>query len=257
MSSETLISGMPKVAEEEWQLHGVSVPVHIYVERRNGNRVAINKDKVIIRLPRLRAKLTYTRSLNWAKEWLIDQTSAKPELLDRFKVFSYQDGHTFRTAYHSYQLGLQLIDGDKCTARLLKDNVISCKVPKAVSDRERSKLIQKVAARIIAKHTTAAVTDRIHQLNAQHFQQTVNNVRIKNTKSNWGSCSNNGNINISVRTLFAPLDVQDYVFVHELAHLIELNHSSRYWNLVHRAMPDYRIKEQWLNEHGSTDFFRL
>ena len=59
-----------------------------------------------------------------------------------------------------------------------------------------------------------------------------------------------GNINISTRLLFAPDDVLEYVCIHELAHLIEHNHSQRFWMLVAQAMPDYTAKETWLKEKG-------
>jgi predicted metal-dependent hydrolase len=58
-------------------------------------------------------------------------------------------------------------------------------------------------------------------------------------------------LNFSSRLLFAPQDVQDYVIIHELAHLIELNHSDAFWQLVADAMPNYSEKENWLKENGA------
>ncbi|MDV7393186.1 M48 family metallopeptidase, partial [Arthrospira platensis SPKY1] len=72
----------------------------------------------------------------------------------------------------------------------------------------------------------------------------------KYNSSNWGSCSSGRNINLSTRLLFAPPAVQDYVIIHELAHLVELNHSDRFWKLVSEIMPDYEEKEKWLKEYG-------
>jgi len=78
----------------------------------------------------------------------------------------------------------------------------------------------------------------------------INKIFFKNLRSRWGSCSERSNINISTGLLFAPEDVLEYICIHELAHLIEQNHSSRFWQLVEKAMPDYREKEKWLNENG-------
>jgi len=64
------------------------------------------------------------------------------------------------------------------------------------------------------------------------------------------SCSSKSNINLSTRLLFAPSDVIDYVIVHELTHLIEMNHSQKFWNLVKSVMPNYKQKEKWLKEYG-------
>jgi predicted metal-dependent hydrolase len=73
---------------------------------------------------------------------------------------------------------------------------------------------------------------------------------LKYNQTNWGSCSTRGNINLSTRLLFAPDDVIDYVIIHELAHLLEMNHSNRFWNIVKKAMPEYREKEVWLKKNG-------
>jgi predicted metal-dependent hydrolase len=95
------------------------------------------------------------------------------------------------------------------------------------------------------------VTRRVHELNARHYQKPVKAVHLKYNHSNWGSCSSKGNINLSTRLLFAPAFVLDYVIIHELAHLIEMNHSDRFWKHVSRAMPDYQKAERWLKKHGS------
>ncbi|HKZ41668.1 MAG TPA: M48 family metallopeptidase, partial [Candidatus Hodarchaeales archaeon] len=58
--------------------------------------------------------------------------------------------------------------------------------------------------------------------------------------------------NISTRLLFAPDEVLEYVCIHELAHLIEHNHSDRFWALVEKAMPYYPQQKQWLKEHGES-----
>jgi predicted metal-dependent hydrolase len=75
-------------------------------------------------------------------------------------------------------------------------------------------------------------------------------VSIKEQKSRWGSCSRAGNLNFNWRLLLAPLPVLDYVVVHELCHLRELNHSPAFWALVARACPDYLIHRRWLRQHG-------
>ncbi|MFI5271838.1 MAG: M48 family metallopeptidase [Ktedonobacterales bacterium] len=77
-------------------------------------------------------------------------------------------------------------------------------------------------------------------------------VAIKEQKSRWGSCSRAGNLNFNWRLLLAPLPVLDYVVVHELCHLRELNHSPDFWRLVARGCPDYAAHRRWLRQHGRT-----
>lgn len=79
---------------------------------------------------------------------------------------------------------------------------------------------------------------------------TFNKIKISNARGRWGSCSYNGNINFSWRLIMAPLEVLDYVVVHELSHLKHRDHSSRFWNRVASIMPNYKIHRQWLKNNG-------
>lgn len=65
-------------------------------------------------------------------------------------------------------------------------------------------------------------------------------VKISGAKTRWGSCSTRRNLNFSWRLIMAGIDVVDYVVVHELAHLLEMNHSPRFWEIVAAVLPDYR-----------------
>ena len=75
--------------------------------------------------------------------------------------------------------------------------------------------------------------------------------RISNAKKRWGSCSIKGSLNFSWRLIMAPVDVIDYVIVHELVHLAEHNHSRKFWQKVANIMPDYRKHRKWLRENGN------
>ena len=103
---------------------------------------------------------------------------------------------------------------------------------------------------MIGKHFHADISKRVHALNKDFFQKDIKSVNLKYNSSNWGSCSTKGNINLSTRLLFAPDEVIDYVIIHELTHLIEMNHSSKFWKIVKSIMPDYKQKEKWLKVNG-------
>jgi predicted metal-dependent hydrolase len=82
-----------------------------------------------------------------------------------------------------------------------------------------------------------------------------NAVRFRNQKSRWGSCSSRGNININWRLIGAPLEVIDYILVHELSHLQHMDHSKDFWRLVAKHQPQYLESEKWLDEnHAALDF---
>jgi predicted metal-dependent hydrolase len=73
---------------------------------------------------------------------------------------------------------------------------------------------------------------------------------LRDQRSRWGSCSSKGTLSFNWRLVLAPHDVLDYVVVHEICHLVELNHSERFWRLVEKRRPAYRESKQWLDDHG-------
>lgn len=73
---------------------------------------------------------------------------------------------------------------------------------------------------------------------------------IRDTRSRWGSCSHRSGIALSWRLILMPENIRDYVVAHEVAHLVEMNHSPRFWSLVARLHPDFKTARQWLRHHG-------
>ena len=71
-------------------------------------------------------------------------------------------------------------------------------------------------------------------------------VSIRSMRTRWGSCSSQGNLSFHYKTIFLPEALQDYLIVHELCHLQEMNHSKNFWSLVARAVPDYRLLRKQL-----------
>lgn len=75
-------------------------------------------------------------------------------------------------------------------------------------------------------------------------------VVIRNQRTRWGSCSAKGTVSLNWRLIQAPPAVRDYLILHELMHLREMNHSPRFWAWVQRVCPDYAESERWLKQHG-------
>ena len=77
-----------------------------------------------------------------------------------------------------------------------------------------------------------------------------NQVRVKEQKTLWGSCSSKNNINLNYLLIMAPMKVIDYVIVHELVHTIHKNHSAKFWQKVETIMPNYKDSRNWLKDNG-------
>jgi predicted metal-dependent hydrolase len=86
---------------------------------------------------------------------------------------------------------------------------------------------------------------------AQALGVTIKRVSVRDQSSRWGSCSSTGVLSYSWRLILAPAFVLDYLAVHEVAHLIEMNHSRRFWRLVEKICPDVGRAKAWLDAHGA------
>lgn len=73
-------------------------------------------------------------------------------------------------------------------------------------------------------------------------------ISVRNQKTRWGSCSAKGNLNFNYKILFLPEKLADYIIVHELCHLEEMNHSPKFWNLVANEIPDYLSRRKELRK---------
>jgi predicted metal-dependent hydrolase len=91
--------------------------------------------------------------------------------------------------------------------------------------------------------------ERISTFAAQ-FGFRYQKIRISSARTRWGSCSSRGTLSFTYRLVMAPMQVVDYVVLHELVHTQIRNHSKTFWNKVGELMPDYKIRLTWLKKNG-------
>ncbi|MCX8055629.1 MAG: M48 family metallopeptidase [Ignavibacteria bacterium] len=119
---------------------------------------------------------------------------------------------------------------------------------------------QLLIASDLSKHIKPLLKQLIIKMAKEYFSVNVakwasvmelkyNRISIKNTVSRWGSCSSLGNLNFNWKLAFAPLEVIDYIIIHELSHLRHLNHSSDFWNEVRKYCPEYKKHKKWLKDN--------
>jgi len=112
---------------------------------------------------------------------------------------------------------------------------------------------QKIAPALIRFYQRAAKPYFAERLNlwAERMNLHPRQLILSSAKTRWGSCTSNGDIRLSWRLMQAPTSVIDYVVIHELAHLAEMNHSARFWAIVAQACPHWKSERAWLKQHGS------
>lgn len=86
---------------------------------------------------------------------------------------------------------------------------------------------------------------------AKRLGVSFQKIRIGSQRTRWGSCSSKGTISYNWKLILMPEEIMDYVVVHELCHLKEMNHSIMFWQLVASILPDYATRRTWLKQHGN------
>ena len=129
-------------------------------------------------------------------------------------------------------------------ARLIDDQPV-LEVP-GVGDAVGRKLLSWL------KQEARKELDRIVTLHAGEIGVRPKQIRITDTTSRWGSCSSNRTLSFSWRIIMAPPEVLNYLAAHEVAHLVEMNHSERFWALTRRLCPDTNVQKNWLRKNGAT-----
>ncbi len=240
---------MKRIEPTYIKIDGHSVPAKVYLENRNNVRVSIGKTAAFLRMPRQLNKKEVKNQLGWFQRWVEAQFNSNEDLKNRFFPKSYQTGDILKVGERTYTLVVNHESRSTSSAKL-KDGQIQLKLNKDLTSIQLSKSIKTLLSRVIGQDFKKDITNRVLEINERYFKKDIKSVNLKYNSSNWGSCSSKSNINLSTRLLFAPSDVIDYVIVHELTHLIEMNHSQKFWNLVKSVMPNYKQKEKWLKEYG-------
>ncbi len=228
-------------------IDGIKVPIRIVEERRASARVALGGSHVILRIPKaILFKTNIDKHIEWASNWLHQLKISKPEILNRYtnqKI--YADGDIFTIGGQRFFMEIIKSNKETGSIKLQKEGVLKIDIPDS-ENYDAQKLIKNLLIKFAQKYFLPKITERVNHYNNLYFHKPINSVRLKYNKSNWGSCSTGKNLNFSVRLFFAPADVVDYVVIHELAHLVEMNHSDRFWKIVSDIMPDYVQKEKLL-----------
>lgn len=241
----------PSETQLQIEVRGYQVPVRVIQEVRRSVRASVGKKSASLRIPKFLRPEAQAQHLHWFKTWLEQQADKQPGIFQKFATKDYRSGDTLVVGKRQYRLQIQYVDKTSCTGKL-SDGVLALQLSATSTSH---KTIAQLISRLIAKDFLPEIRQRVQELNARFFQKPIKKISLKYNYSNWGSCSSKGNINLSTRLLLAPERVLDYVIIHELAHLVELNHSARFWQLVKAAMPDYQEQEKWLKAHGNSCMF--
>lgn len=228
--------------------------VFIHLEQRESSRVSIGRTGVQIRLPLELSREEQFKEILRLKKWAIEKLKEKPPEFKHKGSRKYNNGDKLQLGNEEYLLSLSFSEKQSSSAKAV-GNAFYLTVSSILPEEAQRQHISVLLSRLIAQKKKQYIESKIHSLNQKYFNFKFKRIFLKYNSSNWGSCSHSDNINISTRSLFAPEEVIDYVCIHELAHLQEKNHSSNFWELVEKAMPNYEEKREWLKENSDKCWF--
>jgi predicted metal-dependent hydrolase len=191
-------------------------------------------------VPILTSPFELTTFIESKREWILKSvtyfekvtTGLDPMLIQRGKILF------LGTPYD-----IQLVKDQRCYV-ILSENLRKITVHSPNGNRRK-----KVIIEFYRQHTSRILDERI-RLFSSKLNLNFNRISIRYHRSRWGSCSIKKNLNFNVMLAALPNHVIDYIIVHELLHLVELNHSKRFWNLVKLNRPTYEDDRKWLRMYG-------
>lgn len=162
----------------------------------------------------------------------------------KIKEKTYENGELFLFLGKEYPLDI-IIDE--------KNNLMSIEIInnslEIITNTEDKDCIKNLIEEFYKRQTKIIIKERIEYYQ-KYFNVRPNNIRIKKQKTRWGSCSSLKNLNFNLKLSMAELSVIDYIVVHEMSHLVHLNHSEEFWNLVKSILPNYNEEKEWLKHNG-------
>lgn len=185
-------------------------------------------------------------------DWILEKLEQYKEVEDFYKEKEYVSGEKF------YYLGIEhtleiiedlsLINKKVNTIIEAKDDKI-----KIISSNIENEYLKDSLKKWYKKESEKLVIDRI--LHCREKSQVMmklipSSVKVKEQKKRWGSCTSKRDIYINSKISMARPEVIDYILVHEFSHLVHMNHSKEFYNLVRSIMPNYKIHEKWLKDNS-------
>lgn len=217
----------------------------IRTNRKKSASIKIVAGQVQVVIPKTLSKKRLEQLLEKKSGWIQRKLQDQAEL-PSIPEKRYVSGESFLYLGRDYRL--LLIEGSSVALKM-RGRRLELGVDPSLSDAERSAWVR---GELEAWYLTRA-DKLLHEktlLFAEQIGVSPQIVKVKRYKSRWGSCSSRGVVSYNWKIILAPHPVIDYLVVHELCHLLHMNHSAAFWSSVERVMPDYRQHRTWLKQNG-------
>ena len=213
--------------------------------KRKSFGLEINKDgELLVRAPVNLKQSEIDRLLRDKKDWIEKKQKEILQHVSDKKEVSFSEGDRFLVWGHWYPLEVVINPKRHKIEIELKEKCIKIRMPMVNPEEVRK------ALEMWYRHMSNDFICKCVEHYDQCFSKSINNITIKEQKKRWGSCSSKGNLNFNWRLSMAPKAVCEYVVIHEMCHLVHMDHSKAYWKVVEQLDPNYKKHRKWLKENG-------
>jgi len=226
-------------------LGDVDVPIKVVKSR--GNRIGLHfssRGAVLeIRTPTARLGRQERQAIKANREWILTNFARRQSVQEarddlRLKIIEGE------VPYMGDFLPLHEHTSTSQVRIAVKEGGIHMTLPEGTEGAARMVSLYQ-GLRTLARQTLPPIVREI----AARAEVQLNDIRVKDTKTRWGSCSSKRNINLNWHLIMLRKDLIEYLVIHELMHLHEMNHSERYWKWVEKFCPDYKRLDKELSSH--------
>ena len=211
-----------------------------YIERSNRRTLSLSvlKDgNVVVKAPITMKDSVINRFVEEKQDWIREKLFLINKTISRFDdVVHYKKFLLYGNRYSLVLDNVKKIETNDKFQIVMSNKVEPDKILKNL------KLWYKKIAKQILAERLAFIESRI--------KLKSNSFRIGDSKGRWGSCNSKGTICLNFRVIMLPPSLIDYVIVHELCHLVEMNHSKNFWGLVSKFLPNYTELKKQIKEYG-------
>lgn len=210
----------------------------IYSNRKNITIIVERDRSVVVRAPSGTPREKIHAAVESKKLWLYQKTrhSQKYNTLSEDKNFISGTSILYLGKSYTLSTTKERIEGIKFNGKFFVSRTSLSEVGELLAEwyikRAKEKIMPKV------------------EFYAKNLGVEYNRILISNLKYRWGSCTPKNNLNFNWRLIKAPMSVIEYVIVHELAHLLEPNHTEKFWNIIRTQLPNFRKAKEWLKVNG-------
>lgn len=211
-------------------------------------RLTVGPDGVEVVLPPRASRDEVNRFVESHRGWIDDKVEQYRTILDRHPgPERLEDG--VHILFRGEPAPLRVTLGERVYPKVMEGDGFCLDLPKRLAANERERVIEQTLTRHLKRQAKVDAGLAIERFGPPNGL-LPSGLRIKDQKRIWGSCTYNGVINLCWRLILAPVEVFDYVVVHELCHLRHRHHQPAFWREVAGVMPDFERHRDWLKKNG-------